>query len=128
MRNFKSAISRRLSPLEKTALVAGSNSTHDGEGLSEDEIYEELLSRQVGKRIEFPEGDGRSPNLKDIRKETGDITQFGERAKHQAFSLKKQLEKKNRDVMDRKVKGKQKLENAMFRKRQRKQEMRRENG
>lgn len=45
------AISRRLSPLEKTAMVAGSNSTHDFGGLTPEEIYEELLSKEAGKQM-----------------------------------------------------------------------------
>jgi len=43
---LKDAITRRMSPLEQTAAVAGSNSTHEGQGLTEKEIYTELLSKQ----------------------------------------------------------------------------------
>jgi hypothetical protein len=51
MKQFQSAISRRLSPLEKTASVAGMKSTYElGSQMPLDAIYEELQSRELDKR------------------------------------------------------------------------------
>lgn len=48
------AVSRRLSPLEKTAMVAGSNSTHEyGVGIDPKDVLEELLSKQNGQPVSF---------------------------------------------------------------------------
>lgn len=49
----KNAITRRLSPMEQTAGVAGLKSTHDGfSGVSPEDVYNELSTREIDKKLQ----------------------------------------------------------------------------